>query len=120
MDKSRKKTQGQNTLTEESTDNSGKEISRSKHMTMLSFTSQLYPIENLLHKHSFRLTWFSASHRAWRSLSLVMVKGRYLRRLSLKFRTRNRGIRPISSGMYSRRLLRRDRTVIPLQLPSYE
>lgn len=49
-----------------------------------------------------------------------MVNGRYLKRLSLKFRTRNRGIRPISSGMYSRRLLRRERTVIPLQLPSYE
>lgn len=110
---------GHGLTAEESTDKSGKEISRSNNDD--AFIHQpTVPFKEIYCISSFCLTWFSASHRAWRSLSLVMVNGRYLKRLSLKFRTRNRGIRPISSGMYSRRLLRRERTVIPLQLPSFE
>lgn len=64
------------------------------------------------------LTWFSDNHKAWSSLSLTKVKGRHLSWLSLRLSTRRRGIRPISSGMYSSLLLRRDNTVIPLQLPN--
>lgn len=66
-----------------------------------------------------KLTWFSDSHKACNSFSLMKVNGRHFNLLSLRFNTRSRGIRPISSGIYSNLLPLKDNTVIPLQLPSW-
>ena len=64
------------------------------------------------------LTWFSVSQRACSSRSLVRLNGKQRSLLSLRLRTRRRGMRPISSGIDVRLLLRSDSSVMPLQLPS--
>ena len=78
---------------------------------------------SLITKIQFHLisdcTWLSASHNAFNSFNFVSVKGRFRILLSLRFRTRRWGMRPISSGIDIRLLARMENSVRPVQLPSW-